>query len=290
VVLTTGPVDITETTTNVATAIAAGGLCTASDSVTVTLEEPTCDVSVEFDKLEDDKLKYKLTNSSGIIATLDTFVLNFPMSYGVVEEIKLDGAIYKASDSNLVVGPNVMIGADDWTEEEVSKRELEPGETRTLEIIFTEKGDRGEWDGLPGAGGMMTFEESCEVPLRAPNACEIDKPTELVFEYTGDACSATTNFQGGKFICYPADGGPIGSLVGVKMRKDAEDYTVSYTADGFSIRRTDDPGKEFPSEIRYSIVGTMGTQFHVLHTSCSQTLNIGDQFGAAILRQFIPRD
>ena len=34
-----------------------------------------------------------------------TFVLDFPDSYGVIEKVKFDGDIYKADDSNLVVGP-----------------------------------------------------------------------------------------------------------------------------------------------------------------------------------------
>ena len=104
-------VAISDTTTNTAVAtgiLPNGAQCPSNtDSVTVTAKEPTCDVAIAFEKLEDDKIKWKITNTSGIVATLETFVLNFPGSYGVIKKVKLDGDIYKADDSNLVVGPGV---------------------------------------------------------------------------------------------------------------------------------------------------------------------------------------
>jgi hypothetical protein len=136
---------------------------------------------------------------------------------------------------------------------------------------------------------MVTFEESCEVELRAPNACEIERPTELVFEYTGEACSATTNTQEGSFECSPVDGAAIGNLQAVQVTKDEDKLTVETTADGFRIYRSDDPGREFASDIQYTLIGTQGSQSHKLHTSCSKALNQDDQFGAIILREFYPK-
>jgi hypothetical protein len=37
------------------------------------------------------------------------------------------------------------------------------------------------------------------------------------------------------------------------------------------------------------VIGTNGTQSQVLHTSCSKPLNLDDQFGALILREFYPK-
>jgi hypothetical protein len=75
---------ISETTTNVVTVTAnvsqTDQACgQATDQVTVELVEPTsaCDVSIVLDKLEDDKLKYKVTNNGAQVATLATLTVDF---------------------------------------------------------------------------------------------------------------------------------------------------------------------------------------------------------------------
>ncbi len=157
---------ISVTTTNVAAVDgdgAPGAMCMAdSNPVTVeVLPPPPCDVSIVFYKLDDDKIKWKLTNDSAFgLATLETLTLDFPDAFDIIEKVKLDGDIYKADDSNLVVGPGVTIGPDDWTKDDVSKRQLEQGKTRTLEVEFEEKDKNarlGDFDLLLG------FEEGCTV-------------------------------------------------------------------------------------------------------------------------------
>ena len=259
----------------------------ATDSLTVTVKEPTCGVAIAFEKLEDDKIKWKITNTSAIVATLETFVLNFPGSYGVIEKVKLDGDIYKADDSSLVVGPGVVITAGDWTQSDVSKRQLDPGETRDLEVEFTKKGDRNGWVAITVLGGT-TFAEGCAVEFPVVGGCALGKPTALVFEYTGAACSATTNFQDGKFKC--EETGTLGALVKVEMTKDADKILVQRSGNEVTILWDDPAGEKFPSEIKYKITGSTGTQSQTLHTSCSQPLNVGDQFGALKLQEFIPEN
>lgn len=156
------------TTVNVGTArgtLANGDMCSpasASDQVVVEVTAPTCAVTVALKELKDDAIKYTVTNTSQIIATLETFVLDFPAEHGVIKEVKLDGAIYKAKESNLVVSPGVTIGDSDWTEENLSKRQLDPGEHRTLEIKFTEDNK----DSVPAEyTGSLTFGEGCQVDL-----------------------------------------------------------------------------------------------------------------------------
>jgi hypothetical protein len=157
---------ISETTTNVATVDgdgAPGAVCEANSSpVTVEiLPPPPCDVGIRFDKLEDDKIKWKLTNNSVFgKATLQTFTLDFPAAFDFIKKVKLDGDIYKADDSDLVVGPGVTIGEDDWTKDDVSKRELEQGETRTLEIEFKQKDKTASESDFHL---FLTFEEGCTV-------------------------------------------------------------------------------------------------------------------------------
>lgn len=157
-----GPVRLTGTTTNVATAsgLLGGEECTASDSVTVAVIEPTCSVAIALDKIEDDKLKLKLSNSGAIDATLARFELAFPSAYGVIKEVKLDGSIYKSSDSSLVVAPGVAIESGQWTNADASKRQLDPGETRTLEIVFSKK---AKGFGASAFDLSLEFAEGCSV-------------------------------------------------------------------------------------------------------------------------------
>jgi hypothetical protein len=256
------------------------------------LPPPPCEVSIVFDKLEDDKLKYKLTNAGNRKATLDILTVKFPDEYGFIKEIKLDGGIWKKGDSADYPGglpSEITIGVDtDWTEADVTKRQLDIGETRTLEVVFTEKSEGGGWVGIDSAG-TAEFEEGCAVELITPSGCALGKPTELVFDYTGDACSATTNLQESSFKC--EETGALGNLVSVEMTKDANKFSVAVNSNEVTIAYDDPEGEKMPSEIKYRITGsTVETQSQTLHTSCSKPLNVDDQFGALILREFVPEN
>ena len=124
--------------------------------------------------------------------------------------------------------------------------------------------------------------------VEPPASCEDGKPTALVFEYTGDACSATTNLQEGKFKC--EETGALGALENVVMTKDANKFMVEIDGNRVKIFYSDPVGKKFPSEIKYNVIGETGIQSQTLHTSCSKPLNVGDQFGALVLLEFIPKD
>ena len=68
--------------------------------------------------------------------------------------------------------------------------------------------------------------EEPEVP---PATCADGKPNRLVFEYTGDDCSATTNQQEGKLEC---DGDPNGAApISIVMTRDADEIDVSPTSE-----------------------------------------------------------
>ena len=90
-------------------------------------------------------------------------MLDFPGAFDAIKEVKLDGAIYKASDSSsLPIGPGETIGSLDWTQSDVAKRQLDPGEKRTLEIKFSVKSTGFDQNDFSGA---VTFEEGCMVLL-----------------------------------------------------------------------------------------------------------------------------
>jgi hypothetical protein len=160
---------ITQTTTNTATAVASPTCAADSNPVLVTVSPPPpCDVSIAFKELRDDAIKWDLTNGPERKATLETFKLVFPAAYGAIKEVKLDGAIFKATDSNTYpngVPSGETIGPDDWTNLEVAKRQLDQGEKRTLEVKFTAK---AKGFGADDFTLVLTFEEGCNVGFNTP--------------------------------------------------------------------------------------------------------------------------
>jgi hypothetical protein len=132
-------------------------------------------------------------------------------------------------------------------------------------------------------------------------SCDDGKPKGLVFEYTGDDCSATTNDQRGKAKCQDfAPLGPDDVAVRVEYRgKDRKKITVMPNDESVYVvgpagsnivtleatRR-----KELHSSTKFEIKrGGEKLQKLEIHTSCSKPLNVGDQFGSLILREFIPK-
>lgn len=136
--------------------------------VVTVLSSPPCDVSIAFKELKDDAIKWDLTNGPERKATMETFNLVFPSAYGLIKEVKLDGNIFKADDSNTYpngVESGDTIGPDDWTEEDVAKRQLDQGESRTLEVKFTDKSKDFDSDDFDLT---VTFEEGCSVDFNTP--------------------------------------------------------------------------------------------------------------------------
>ena len=129
-------------------------------------------------------------------------------------------------------------------------------------------------------------------PPVPPASCDDGKPKTLVFEYTGQDCSASSNDQGSKAIC-------TGSLNGEEpvfmeyVGKDPNKIDMSPATETISVgdmvtlNAFDKSRLHSASKIEISQGGQVIQEIE-LHTSCSQTLNIGDQFGSLLLKEFIP--
>ncbi|MBT8110567.1 MAG: hypothetical protein KJO27_07555 [Gammaproteobacteria bacterium] len=139
------------TTVNTAQAsgtLANGDICapsTAFDSVTVEAVIPPCSLSFELYKVEDKKLKIKITNNDtrDRTVTLQSLTVAFPAARGDVKKIKLEGDAYKRDDSSSPInGTPASFGPSDWTESDVSKRQIEAGKTETLEIETTDESSK----------------------------------------------------------------------------------------------------------------------------------------------------
>jgi hypothetical protein len=126
-----------------------------------------------------------------------------------------------------------------------------------------------------------------------PGSCDDGKATELVFEYTGDACDATTNYQldnkgNAKFSCSPEPGMSLDALSSVILTKDADKLTAEINGNTLRIFRSDTLGEKLAAETKYVLTDTNGDeQAQTLHTSCSKPLAVGDQFGALKLIQIV---
>jgi hypothetical protein len=171
---------ITRTTTNEGTATGqgvVGAACRATDTAKVTVTPPAaCSVSAQFEKVEDDKVKWFLTNTSDYkMVTLETFLLNYPEDlYGLIKEVRLDGTIYKLDDflkthaEGKGSGDAITEVEGDWTQADVTKRQLVPGETRRLEILFKQKYNHDKADASWFSGTVSFNDGECSAGLSTP--------------------------------------------------------------------------------------------------------------------------
>jgi hypothetical protein len=129
-------------------------------------------------------------------------------------------------------------------------------------------------------------------PPPSQDDCSDGKPRLLVFEYTGEGCGASDNQQGSSDEC---SGDPNGAEpVRIVVTKDAEDVEVMPGDESIgvgSLVSFEATGDKLKSNLVFAIKQGYSTkQALKIHTSCSQPLNVGDQFGSMILRAFEAED
>ncbi len=134
--------------------------------------------------------------------------------------------------------------------------------------------------------------KECEAYAIPPGSCEDGKPISLTFMYTGDDCSASNNPQNGKAKC---SGDPAGAqpVELVYTGKKAGKFTISPPGEVINVgdEVTITTSDKFESNTKLEIrQGGSDIQKLEIHTSCSQPLAVGDQFGSLKLVQFIPKD
>ncbi len=174
--------EISETTTNTATATGMlnGEMCAApQDSVTVTAvepPEPTCNVSITLDKVEDKKIKWKLSNSGDVGATIDTLIVSWPGD-GELKKVKFDGSdILK----DVLIASPAEITSDQWLKQP-KDRTLDAGDSgKKLELEFDDDFPLGK-EQPPGDFDLtIKFEQGCEVNANGgPKLLEGDAETSV---------------------------------------------------------------------------------------------------------------
>jgi len=148
------------------------------------------------------------------------------------------------------------------------------------------------FEGMAGNGQVLdctpmptTPTSSCTLtPSPAPSCTTEGKPTSLTFTYSGGGCSAGNNPQGGKATC----SGSIDPTKAVTVTASGgkSSYAVSPTSvmPGETFTVTASSGFAADSVIKLSNTG--GTETLGIHTSCSQSLEVGNIFGSLTLTAF----
>ena len=131
------------------------------------------------------------------------------------------------------------------------------------------------------------------------DACSDGKPIQLVMRYTGEDCSASSNSQDpDKVACSgdPAFAATVHILATDDMDPSAGGASVWFQGDvnldgTFTLDVANAGETKFASETFLHIFDVQGgtiLQSVEFHTSCSQPLVVGNQFGSALLEDFIP--
>ncbi len=170
---------------------------------------------------------------------------------------------------------------------------IDPGATVVLEATAIVTETVTNVVTVVAGGGMCTATDDVTVTVEEPLlSCADGKPQRLVFEYTGESCAASSHSQGDKATC-------SGSLAGeepvriVYTGKDPGDFTVAPGDSSIAVSdlvTVEATGRDhFHADTKLEVrQGGIVLQSLKLHSSCSQPLNVGDQFGSLILREFIP--
>ena len=167
---------ITAGTTNIATAssVLDGLQCQASDTVIVEEQgPPPCEITPGEFKLEDDKIKWKLTNAGNDVATVESIEISAPDEFGAIKKVKLDGDIFKDDTRPMTW----TFTAADFIND-LKNRQIKVGDTKELLFETTEKFKQATADQI---SITVNFEEGCSVtfiPGAQPFVCSDAKPID----------------------------------------------------------------------------------------------------------------
>ena len=149
------------------------------------------------------------------------------------------------------------------------------GSLKLVELTTTEGGTVTD-DVTP-----VEFLDECELPeAPAGDVCDT-KVLGLTLRYLGGDCTVVTDQDPGKAEC---TGDTLAGDVSITITKDkvfADPSTGIADGELFTIRKIGKGGvKELGSETKFDASDGSGTQSIKYHTSCSQTIQLGDRLGA----------
>jgi len=142
-----------------------------------------------------------------------------------------------------------------------------------------------------------------EPPVIDLGECDNGKPQALTMKYTGENCSATSHSQDPTSVTCsgdPAFASPVYIIACDKNKLSDladpktniwfvgevnldETFYIDAAAAGLSRLRSNTTVFIFDNSVNNNLLQSV-----TFHTSCSQPLNIGDQFGSLILEEYVP--
>jgi len=127
-------------------------------------------------------------------------------------------------------------------------------------------------------------------------SCDDGKPKALVFEYVGEDCTNSSNSQGTKATCQDLQALGSDPVEVVYTGKNPNDFKVTPTGENVSIGDgvmiEVKPGKKnLENDVKFEIRrGGVVLQKLKIKADCKDVpLNVGDQFGSLILREYYPK-
>ncbi|MGA1796971.1 MAG: SdrD B-like domain-containing protein [bacterium] len=221
--------------------------------------------------------KYSATPSAGIDKGT-----SFAVTFADGDKIE-----FKADTLFNVTGPN---GTQSLKIHTSCSKDLNAGDiigsVKLIELTTTEGGTVALFD---------PAETSACYPAGDPPGTVCDsRLTELVVQYNGAACqSPLPNPQGGKAVCSGVAAGHTDVSI-IYTGKDPDTITVSPSSginDADIVRITATGRPELEADTTLEIrSGTTLLQSLKIHTSCSQPLALGDEFGSLRVVEFTTRD
>jgi len=224
-VLVTGPVTNTVTVTGVAPD---GSECKAMDSTTITVAEPPpCVITSGEFKLEDDKIKWKLTNAGDEVATVESIEISAPDEFGAIKKVKLDGDIFKDDTRPMTW----TFTAADFIND-LKNRQIKVGDTKELIFETTQKFKEATADQI---SITVNFAENCSikfVPGLEPFVCKDAKPIDSLSMIWDGAVPVTVSAAGqAANVTVPGQEVTFSGLSG--LGNDVE-WTISGAVNGIS--------------------------------------------------------
>jgi len=131
-----------------------------------------------------------------------------------------------------------------------------------------------------------------QAPEEPTGSCDDGKPKKLVFRYTGEDCFTGTNDQT-LDTCNgdPLDAEPVKVVFTGKPKKFGGSVSPSTETvnigDLVTLQATNKATLPTTSKLEIK-QGSTVLQTLVIHTSCSQPLSAGDQFGSMVVVDYVP--
>lgn len=134
-----------------------------------------------------------------------------------------------------------------------------------------------------------------EIPQPEGDGCSAGKPRILTMRYTGEGCDASQHNQGSKVMCSGTPGvGPVTIRASSSADPNSSSAMVFFEGGPIAVGGTFDidAGRAGSGKLKsatYVHIYQNGNvvQSVAFHTSCSQPLSVGDQFGSLVLEVFI---